>query len=62
MIEKVEDSEVVKPKKEEKPPQIHNSDDEDVEEDYSEVIKLKVKRKTPLIEDSEIELNIIAEK
>ena len=62
VIEKVEDSEVVKPKKDEKPPQIHNSDDEDVEEDYSEVIKLRVKRKTPLIEDTEIESNIIVEK
>ena len=49
IIEEDEDSEVVKPKKNRKSPQIHDSDDEDVEEDYSEVIRPKVKRKPPLI-------------
>ena len=42
--------------------QINDLDDEDVEEDYSEVIRPKVKRKPLLIEDSEIELSIIVEK
>ena len=44
IIEENEDREVVKPKKKRKSPQIHDSDDEDVEEDYSEVIRSKVKR------------------
>ena len=35
IIEKDEDSEVVKPKKKRNPPQIYDSDDEDVEVDYS---------------------------
>lgn len=41
-----------------------DSDDEDVEVHYLEVIwpKVKRKRKPPLIEDSEIELSIIVEK
>lgn len=43
-------------------PKIDDSDDENVEEDDSEVIMPKVKRKPPLIEDSEIELSIIVEK
>ena len=41
-----EDSEVVKPKKKRTPPQIHDPDVEDVEEDYSEVIRSKVKKAT----------------
>ena len=53
---------MVKPNKKRKPLQIHDSNDEDVEEDYSEVIKPNVKRKPPLIGDSEIELSIIVEK
>ena len=53
---------MVKRKKKRKPLRIHDSDDEDVEEDYSEVIRHKVKRKVPLIKDSEIELGIIVEK
>lgn len=40
---------MVKPKKKRKPPQIQNSDDEDVTENFSEVIMPKVKRKPPLI-------------
>ena len=43
----------MKPKKKRQPPQIHDSDDEDVEEDYGEVIRPKVKRKSTLIQDSE---------
>ena len=45
VIEEDEDSEVVKPKKKGKLPQIHDSDDRDVEEGYNEVIRPKVKRK-----------------
>lgn len=37
--------------------QINDLDDEDVEEDYSEVIRPKVKRKPPLTEDSDIEVD-----
>ena len=44
IIEENEDSEVVKPKKKRKSPQIHDSDDEDDEEDYSEVIRSKMRR------------------
>lgn len=40
---------MVKPKKKRKPPQIQNLDDEDVAENFSEVIMPKVKRKPPLI-------------
>ena len=43
------DSVVVKPKKKRKPPQINDADNEDVEEDYSEVIRSKIKRKPPLV-------------
>ena len=42
----------MKPKKKKNPPQIYNLDDDDVEEDYNEVIRPKVKRKPPLTEDS----------
>ena len=45
VIEEDEDSEVVEPKKKGKLPQIHDSDDRDVEEGYNEVIRPKVKRK-----------------
>ena len=62
ITEEDKDSAVVKPKKKRNPRQIHNSDEEDVEEDYSKVINLKTKRMPPLIEDSEIELGIIVEK
>ena len=43
------DSVVVKPKKKRKPPQINDVDNEGVEEDYSEVMRSKIKRRPPLV-------------
>ena len=44
---------MVQPKKKKNPSQIYNlDDDDDMEEDYNEVIRPKVIRKPPLTEDS----------
>ena len=48
VIQEDENGEVVKQKKKRKPPQIHDFDDEDFEENNIEVIRSKVKKK-PLL-------------
>ena len=57
-----DDIEAVKTKRKRKTLQIQDSEGEEVEEDHSEVIRPKVKRKPPLIEGSEIKLSKIVEK